>query len=350
MKRTCCGRHSTGVTRLHRPLRHAILRHDTGRYAPLTRNYLLRELANEPTWSVSNLAESPLEGDVLARCATVQGYAGATDRPTVRALLAAMGDSEPMVRWEAAVALAESARNLEKPQVLQRVLGKEGEAPLTRGELLAWLRQSLATADAVQREAVADALGHWPQQGAVELLIKALDDDAAPVRASAALSLGRLGAIDAVERLSAALGDPSLRVRIAAAEALGAIGAVSAAPALAEMVAQGPTLTRVAAISGLGRLPSREAQQALIACLTDQEGEVRWHAARGLEQIGTAAALLALERLLGDTYCLFGQPVHAVAQAAIRAIRQREQGAGHAVRHAFYRLWGWLRRLRLPEG
>ncbi len=286
------------------------------------------------------------EGDVLVRCATVQSYAGATDRQTVRALIAALGDAEPLVRWEAAAALAQTAQNLDKPQVLQRVLGRDGAAPLTAGELLAWLRQSLADPDPAQREAVADALGRWPQQAAVEVLIKTLGDEAPRVRASAALSLGRLGAIEAIDSLAAALDDTSLWVRVAAADALGAIGDPGAAAPLAAHVAEGPVLVRVAAISALGRLSSREARQQLVACLEDEIGEVRWHAARALQAVGTVAALPGLERLLGDDYRLFDQPIHEVARSAIQAIRQREQGAWHAVRHAFFHLWGWLRRLR----
>ncbi len=335
---------------LRRLLRHAILRRDAGKSPAINiRNASLIEPSDERERSAPAIEDGAPQGDVLARCATVQGYAGATDRQTVRMLVTALGDAEPLVRWEAAAALAQTAQNLDKPQVIQRVFGRDGAAPLTTGELLAWLRQSLAAPDPAQREAVADALGRWPQQAAVEILIKALGDEAPRVRASAALSLGRLGAIEALEGLSAALGDPSSWVRGAAADALGALGDSRAAGALAALAAEGPTLARVAAISALGRLPSREARQQLLACLADESGEIRWHAARALQTVGTVAALPELERLLGDAYCLFDQPIYAVAGAAIRAIRQREQGAWHAVRHAFFHLWGWLRRLRRPR-
>lgn len=287
-----------------------------------------------------------LESDTLERCATVQTYAGATGRPAVRALVSFLADPDPLVRWEAASALARSAQNLEKAHVLQRVLGRDGSAPLTAGELLAWMRQGLADPNPVLREAVADALGLWPYQAAVELLLKALADDAPEVRASAARSLGRLGAMETAGSLLRLLQDPSIWVRQAAADALGALGDTATVAALAEAAANGPSMGRVAAITALGQLPTREARQRLIACLSDDHGEIRWHAARALESIGTIAALPPLERLLGDSYVLFDQPIHRVAQSAIRAIGQREQGAWHTVRHAFYHLWGWLRRQR----
>lgn len=290
--------------------------------------------------------ETSPEGDILARCATVREYAGATGRPAVRALVGFLADPDPLVRWEAASALALSAQNLEKAQVLQRVLGRDGNAPLTASELLAWMRQGLADPNPVLREAVADALGLWPYQAAVELLTKALADEAPQVRASAARSLGRLGAMETTDSLLTVLRDSSIWVRQAAADALGALGDARTAATLSEMAAQGPTLGRVAAISALGQLPTREARQRLVACLSDEHGEIRWHAARALTSIGTVAALPPLERLLGDSYVLFDQPIHRVAQSAIRAIGQREQGAWHTVRHAFYHLWGWLRRLR----
>jgi HEAT repeat protein len=289
--------------------------------------------------------QSP-QGDVFARCAEVKSYAGSTDRQVVRALIAYLADPDPLVRWEATAALAETAHNLEKAQVFQRVFRRSGEAPLTPVDLLARMRQALAAPTVDQREAAADALGRWPQQGAVELLIRALGDDAAQVRASAARSLGRLGAMEAMADLVALLDDPSLWVRAATADALGDIGDPGAAGPLTASAHHGPLLVRVAAISALGRLPSREARQALIAALTDEQGEIRWHAARALEQIGTVAALPGLERLLGDNYVLFDQPIHRVAQATIQAIGEREQGTWHAARRTFYHLWGWLRRLR----
>jgi HEAT repeat protein len=287
--------------------------------------------------------ESSVQQDALTRSVEVQGFGGSTDREIVSTLMAYLTDDDPLVRWEAALALAKTAQSLESAQGLERVLRSE-QAPLTSDELLAWIRRDLGQSEALQREAIADALGHWPQQAAVQLLSEAMHDEAPRVRASAARSLGRLGAMETTDSLLAMLDDPSVWVRIAAADALGAIGDTRAVGPLSSMTARGPMLTRVAAISALGQLPSREARQRLIKCLSDEDGEVRWHSARALEQIGTVAALPGLERLLGDDYTLFDQPIHRIAQSTIRAIRQREQGAWHAIRHAVFRLWGWLRR------
>lgn len=283
--------------------------------------------------------------DALTRSAEVQSYAGSTDREIAGVLMASLNDPDPLVRWEAALALAETAQNLENAQV--RLLQSQGDASLTRDELLAWMQSALNQPDDAQREAIADALGHWPQQAAVQLLRQAMHDEAARVRASAARSLGRLGAMEATGDLLTMLEDPALWVRVAAADALGAIGDAGAVGPLASMAAQGPVLTRVAAISALGQLPSREARQRLIQCLSDESGEIRWHSARALEQIGTVAALPGLERLLGDDYTLFDQPIHRIARSTMGAIRQREQGTWHDIRHVIFRLLGWIRRRRI---
>ncbi len=289
--------------------------------------------------------ESSSQRDALTRCIEIQSYAGSTNREIASALMASLTDDDPLVRWEAALALAKTAQNLENPQ-LGRVLRSKGDAPLTLDELLAWIQRDLGESDIARREAISDALGHWPQQAAVQLLREAMHDEASGVRASAARSLGRLGAMEATDSLLAMLEDPSLWVRRAAADALGTIGDTRAVGPLSSMAAQGPMLTRVAAISALGQLPSREARQQLIECLSDECGEIRWNGARALEQIGTVAALPGLERLLSDDYTLFDQSIHRIAQSTILAIRQREQGAWHAIRHAIFRLLGWVRRRR----
>jgi HEAT repeat protein len=279
----------------------------------------------------------------IIRWRQIAASAGRTDRASVEFLVQCLYDPDPLVQWEAGAALAESAHSLQRPHRLGQILEMGSGDALTFSDLLASMREGLASDDPSHRAAVAETLGRWPSQAAVTLLEHALDDEVPEVRATAVRGLGELGAIEAVPRLIEALGDTSLWVRRAAADALGAIGDPNAAAALTIMAQQGPTLTRTSALAALGHLPSRIARRTLVDSLNDEDGDVRWQAARSLEAIGTSTAIPALERLLGDGHMLFDQPVHRVARNRIKAIGQREHGPLHAVRLAVMHVVGQLR-------
>jgi len=294
-----------------------------------------------PEGAPSEYCEAP---DAIDRCEQVSQCAGCVDRATVESLIECLGDTDPMVRWEASLALADSAHNLLRPQDLSQVLAMGSSVAISANDLLSILEQKLETAAPAERAAVAETLGRLPHQRAVLLLERALSDETAMVRATAARGLGQLGALESSSHLVDALVDPSLWVRRAAADALGAIGDQKAVEPLIALAQQGPVLTRTSALAALGHLPGKPSRETLIACLDDEEGEVRWQAARSLEAVGTSAALPALERLLGDGFVLFDEPVRAVALSAMRAIGQREQGAWHALRLAIIKMVGRFRR------
>lgn len=298
------------------------------------------------TWGTpEDVASAPCERpDLIARCQAIAACAGQIGRSEIQTLVECLHEDDALVRWEASLALADSARNLQRPQTFNQVLVMGGDDAVTMGELLEMMRAGLASPEPGERAAVAEALGRWPHQTAVELLEQSLQDETPLVRATAARGLGQLGAIESAPHLIVLLEDPSLWVRRSAADALGALGDVHAAGPLAVLARQGPLLTRTAALAALGHLPCKVARETLTACLADSEGEVRWQAAHALEAVGTSASLPALERLLNDDYTLFDKPVRAVALEAIRAIGQREQGIWHALRLALMRLLGRLRR------
>jgi HEAT repeat protein len=300
-------------------------------------------ILTEPTPEVV-AADSCERPDAIARCEQIAGCAGQIGRTAVELMVVCLNDPDPMVRWEASLALAESAHNLQRPQDLSQIMAMGSSEAITPGELLAVMRVGLASPEPSQRASFAESLGRWPHQTAVALLEQALGDDTAMVRATAARGLGQLGALESAPALIEALGDKSLWVRRAAADALGAIGDQSAAEPLAAMGRQGPILTRTAALAALGHLPGKVARETLTECLSDQDGEVRWQAARSLQAIGTLSSLPVLERLLADDFTLFDESVRDVALGAIKAIGQREQGAWHALRLVVIRLVGRLRR------
>lgn len=289
-------------------------------------------------------ADSCDRPDPIVRCDEIAACAGQIDRTAVESMVSCLSDADPMVRWEASLALAKSAQCLQRPEDLGQVLTMGSSNAITLSELLDAMREGLAAPDAAQRASFAEALGRWPHPTAVTLLEKSLTDDNADVRAAAARGLGQLGALESTDELIAALADTSLWVRRAAADALGAIGDRRATAPLVEMARQGPALTRTAALAALGRLPGKEARETLRASLGDPQGEVRWQAARSLEASGTSASLPALEGVLNDSFTLFERSVGDVALSAIQAIGQREQGMWHALRAAVIRLIGRYRR------
>jgi HEAT repeat protein len=282
--------------------------------------------------------------DAVARCDQISACAGQIGREAIESMVSCLGDPDPMVRWEASRALAESAHHLQRPAHLGDVLTMGATDAMSLSELLGVMREGLMSPDATLRASYTEALARWPHPVAVELLEQSLQDDSADVRAAAARGLGQLGALESTERLIAALEDASLWVRRSAADALGAIADRRATPALISMAQEGPALTRTAALAALGHLPGREARATLEAMLTDENGEIRWHAARSLETAGTSTTLSALKGLVGDNYSLFGRTVSEVALAAMDAIGQREQGVWHALRVAVLRLIARFRR------
>ncbi|MGZ5890865.1 MAG: HEAT repeat domain-containing protein, partial [Hyphomicrobium sp.] len=124
----------------------------------------------------------------------------------------------------------------------------------------------LKAPDAARRRDAVDKLDAWSADEARPLLLVALADADADVRAHAAASLGRHRIVDAVPRIVAALGDPDAHLRAAAAEALGALlqgpGAneptrdgIRAAETLERALGDGEHEVREAAVVAIGKLP-----------------------------------------------------------------------------------------------
>jgi HEAT repeat protein len=173
------------------------------------------------------------------------------DPGAISSLEAALGDEDKSVRESAAKALV----SLGRPDAVA-ALGRafhRSDAD-TRASIVGclaspWIRQN-----------VDNMMGRTADRAAVSLLLTALKDDDARVRAGAAAGLGWLTDARAFAGLQAALQDESPGVRGAAARALGRSGG----PGLAEN---------------------------LIAALKDTAKSVRLAAARGLGELGDAAAI-----------------------------------------------------------
>lgn len=158
----------------------------------------------------------------------------------------------------------------------------------------------------VRERVIAQLLGlRTPEKGAVvPLLIEALDDPSANVRADAALTLGELGpaAEKAVPKLAAMLKDKENVNHWYAARSLGRIGpgAAAAAPALAEALKDTVPVRRRATVAlGLIGPDAKAAGPALVAVLKDPNEDIRFEAALALACIGNAAGRSILEGSTG---------------------------------------------------
>jgi HEAT repeat protein len=279
-------------------------------------------------------ATPPAEVDHTARWHETAALGGQVGRAAVQQLLASLGDQDPLVRWQAGMALERTAEAL-RQQARRGAPTWDRQAPeLTFSGLLMLLRASLQDPDPQRRAATADALALWDHEMVITFLMQALTDAEPVVRTSVARALGQLGDKTALGALCAALSDPSLWVRRAAADALGAIGDVEAVPALVQALADTQSLVRASVVCALGHLPCRQTREILERYTHDEDPALRWYAARSLGQVGDLNTLTTLQRMQQDEALLLGQTVAATATAAIAAIRLREQG-----------FWHWLRRL-----
>ncbi|MCS6844708.1 MAG: HEAT repeat domain-containing protein [Caldilineales bacterium] len=160
----------------------------------------------------------------------------------VKALAQALADPDPMLRWEAAAALARSGSGAARQALLAALSGADPQAQAAAAdalgllppqpEALALLVQALGSPHSVVRQSAAEALARWspppvekaqPAPPDVETpLLGLLSDPEPAVRRAAALALGRWGgqaAREALERL-AADGEQIPWVREAVAQAL----------------------------------------------------------------------------------------------------------------------------------
>lgn len=272
--------------------------------------------------------------------------AGDIRRDPIQELCDLLEDRHPFVRWEAGVALANTATRLQTRARLGLSIWNRRWRESTFAELLDLMRTSLQSPIPQRRAATADALGLWDHEGAVALLIPALEDSESLVRAGAATALGRIGDKAAVSALAFALKDSSVWVRRAAADALGAIGAPEAVPALQLALSDAQPLVLNSVICALGHLPTTKARRLLVQHARGDDPVVRWYVARSLATIGDASSLPALEHLQGDDTELFGQPISDITESAIKRIKKRESGPWNQVRKTFYalryRLEGYL--------
>lgn len=272
------------------------------------RRYTLRWL----TWRAT--AHAPNEQDCLAalaageprarwQAAAVLGGHPMRSPDAIAALLQALADPEPFVRW----------------QVIEALAAQE------TGRVFPALTHSLTDPDSLRRAGAAEALGRLGGEAAAQALRPHVTDPAPAVRAAVAAALGLLADPTAGPILRPLLADADPEVVCAAARALGRVGDVTAAVALAEVLARPaqPLLVRRALTAALARIPHPDAQPQLLVALADPDPQVRGYAARALGHIGNEAASAPLEALKSDANRLIRGTVGDRAARALALLERR---------------------------
>jgi hypothetical protein len=130
-------------------------------------------------------------------------------------------------------------------------------------------------------------LGRSGSRGAVEPLLRAVDDPSPAVRKRAVSSLGRIRARAAAPALLAELRDPESDVRCEAAEALGRIGGESVVSALFAALDERDTKIRNAAAGALGEIGGSEVLTRLLERFNRSDDDAEFPAlADALSRLG----------------------------------------------------------------
>lgn len=252
------------------------------------------------------------DNDARSRWEAIDALGQHSSLPRVReALVAALGDPHPFVRWQAAEVLSRSRDE----------------------HTFSLLEAALTSKISRRRSAAADALGKLGDRRATPALCKALSSRSTEVRRSAAEALARLSDATALPSLGKALRDNDALVRRAVVSTLGAIGDSDSIPALLAMLGDESPLVRASAAAALGRIGSPVVKDSLRQALQDPDVGVRWQAINALSAVGESEDLAALAPLLGDDTEVFGRPIADATRQATEAIEHRQQAEQQAKRH-----------------
>ncbi len=227
------------------------------------------------------------------------------------ALIAALGDGNPLLRAQVATALGEEndaraiaplTRALKDDFSTVRLQAVKSLGMIADERVVPLLIGIMLDADSGANQEAAQGLARWKQDPRVtEAFFTAMKHPAAIVRASAAGEIGRkISDAAVVDALVNALQDKEEVVRIAAIKALRPRKlARLLAPFIAALKDVSP-IVRATAAKGLLVLNDRQAVNPLLAVLKDSEPAVRSAAINTLGQLNDPAALAPIFSALDD--------------------------------------------------
>jgi len=190
------------------------------------------------------------------------------DPRIVAALAAALKDSSPDVRRQAATTLSQ----MRHPQVEEAMIA------------------ATADSDAEVRQFAVRALTRYKSDAATKALVRALKDANADVRKSAMHGVARLRDPQYIDVFAEALKDANADVRQQAAHALAQLRDGRAVPALIVALKDADTDVRQQAAHALGEIGDARAVDPLVAAMKDANPDVREHVVQALGRIGHRAA------------------------------------------------------------
>lgn len=188
------------------------------------------------------------------------------------------------------------------------------------------LSAAMTDSDWVVRWAVAEALAWIGDPAAVPVLINALNDKNWMVRIAATRALLEIGDKAATIPITRLLSDQNSTVREAAAEALGKLGDSAAIPYLTKALQDKEAFVRLAATVSLSHVTDPTNIKSLLSALKDADSHVRWAAVQSLIDRGNDQAVPALIELLEDNEGPYweDQKICDLAVAALRRINSPE--------------------------
>jgi len=257
--------------------------------------YALQRLENRRALpALLTLARDP---QPYTRAFAAKGLGGLNDRSAVAVLLPMVSAPEKNVAVEAIRALGKIGDPAAAPALLKLVQGAKPDPQLKL--------------EAVQ------ALGSMHADGVLDVLLDALSDSNASIRAAAFHAAATYDADAFVTVLSGIDADPNWSVRAALASALGQLRPESALPRLTTMLGDADQRVIPAVLDALVKLRAPNASAILLERLKADDPVVRAAAARGIGALKPAGGAAAL----ADAYRT-GQrdPLYVARAAALEAL------------------------------
>ncbi|MFY9227050.1 MAG: HEAT repeat domain-containing protein [Blastocatellia bacterium] len=245
---------------------------------------VLRLADLEEAKTIPNLIKMLRDSDFRVRSVAAIGLGKLKNPVAVQALIKSLTDSNAQVRIN-----------------VVRALGK-----ITDPQAIPALIKLIKDPDSEVRFCVTDSLiklvnlNKEPYLKSLAILIKALKDNQASIRAKIAELLGKIADSKATQALIKTLKDPFAWVRAAAAKALGEIADPKSLSALLKASRDKEDFVREKVIFALGRLKDKSALSTIIKALDSQEKQVRLAAVLALGELGQIEVIPFLIETLKD--------------------------------------------------
>jgi HEAT repeat protein len=246
------------------------------------------------------------------------GHAATSDPRVVAALLSALEDEDPWVRYYAAQSLGRLGADVASRRLAQLLMDPAGQV----------------------RVAAVEALSHFGNDVAIEALRVAASSTEPDLRRAALIGLGITGRPEAVPVLLEGTRSSDAATRLVAVSALSGTEDAAVVPALARVARDPDEAVRAAAVAFLAATRGPEATAVLVALARDAPDRERMVAALAVPAEGRIPALLAalesadeqVAPLLGSALARMGTPT--ATRALLQALESRNVAARKATASA----------------